>query len=428
MEEVAESILYPPFYRDQKEEFENAHLSPYAVKSITTERLYSKNYKKCKYRTEFQRDRDRIIHSRAFRRLTHKTQVYMALAGDHYRNRLSHSLELSQIAKSIATYLGLNVDLVEAIALGHDLGHTPFGHAVEGYLNKILQQEGGFYHNYQGLLVVDFLESSKLNETRHGINLTNHTRYGILRHTDVFPESGLYNTQEDNLICNTYKSIEAELVKVVDTLNYLCHDLEDAIEMGIFYDTKIHNKKLFDRFWDEEIVRINDKIIEILEIDKKDFPVVETDLSNYPKDLLLKALIEDLVRGTSKTLKDNNISTIERVKNYEEDIVQFDLFKEDFKRMKRILRMFVYWSPMAQQMDSKAKHITRYLLKSFRDNHKQLPHSTRINLERLKNETYSDRLDSGYKLTEKRILCNYISGMTDRYALENYKTMFGTEY
>lgn len=198
--------------------------------------------------------------------------------------------------------------------------------------------------------------------------------------------------------------------------------------MGIFYDTKIHNKKLFERFWDEEIVRINDKIIEILEIDKKDFPIVETDLSNYPKDLLLKALIEDLVRGTSKTLRDNNISNIERVKNYEEDIVHFDLFKEDFKRMKRILRMFVYWSPMAQQMDSKAKHITRYILRSFRDNHKQLPHSTRINLERLKNETYSDRLDSGYKLTEKRILCNYISGMTDRYALENYKTMFGTEY
>ena len=160
-----------------------------------------------------------------------KTQVYMTNQGDHYTNRLSHTLEVTQISRSVASSLGLNQNLIEAISLGHDLGHTPFGHAVESILNKKLPEEG-FAHNYQSVLVVDLLENKKFknNETQNGINLTNYVRYGILHHTKPVKSINTYNRFNDNIsVSRQYHSIESELVNKIDTLAYLYHDLEDAI-------------------------------------------------------------------------------------------------------------------------------------------------------------------------------------------------------
>lgn len=194
--------------RQSQEEWEEKMLSPWATKSSRS-RGRVRELKPCDIRTEFQRDRDRIIHSKAFRRLKHKTQVFIAPEGDHYRTRLTHTLEVAQIARTIARALRLNEDLTEAIALGHDLGHTPFGHAGEKALNEIL--EGGFRHNEQSLRVVDVLEGEG------GLNLTYEVRDGILKHTgEAEPET-----------------LEGMVVRISDRIAYINHDIDDAVRAGI---------------------------------------------------------------------------------------------------------------------------------------------------------------------------------------------------
>jgi len=197
--------------REEIEKREYEILSTYASKAAETKgRAYSEE--KCNIRTEYQRDRDRIIHSKAFRRLMHKTQVFLAPEGDHYRTRLTHTIEVSQIARTICRGIGLNEDLAEAIALGHDLGHTPFGHIGEKALNDI--HEGGFRHNIQSLRVVDVLEG---DQKKGGMNLTAEVRDGILNHTGP----GVPFT------------LEGQVVKTSDRIEYINHDIDDAIRSGI---------------------------------------------------------------------------------------------------------------------------------------------------------------------------------------------------
>lgn len=191
--------------RERTEEMEYEYLSPYAAKSREAKRKDA--MEECEFRTKFQRDRDRILHSKAFRRLKHKTQVYIA-AGDHYRTRLTHSLEVAQISRTIARGLRLNEDLAEAIALGHDVGHTPFGHAGEAALNELV---GRFKHNEQSLRIVEHLEKDGA-----GLNLTFETKDGILNHTgDKLP-----------------KTLEGRIVKTADRIAYLCHDYDDSLRAG----------------------------------------------------------------------------------------------------------------------------------------------------------------------------------------------------
>ena len=198
--------------REALEKREYEYLSRYAAKSAES-RGRAVDEEKCSIRTDYQRDRDRIIHSKAFRRLMHKTQVFLAPEGDHYRTRLTHTIEVSQIARTIARGSGLNEDLAEAIAMGHDLGHTPFGHSGEAVLNEIYP--GGFKHNVQSLRVVDILESA--NSSRRGMNLTYEVRDGILNHTGpVMPVTA-----------------EGQIVKISDRIAYINHDIDDAMRSGI---------------------------------------------------------------------------------------------------------------------------------------------------------------------------------------------------
>ena len=194
----------------EKREFE--YLTPYAAKAAESRgRMIPEE--KCSIRTDYQRDRDRIVHSKAFRRLMHKTQVFLAPEGDHYRTRLTHTIEVTQIARTIARGAGLNEDLTEAIAMGHDLGHTPFGHSGEAVLNEIYP--GGFRHNVQSLRVVDILESG--SSSRRGMNLTFEVRDGIVNHTgSVMPVTA-----------------EGQVVKTSDRIAYINHDIDDAIRSGI---------------------------------------------------------------------------------------------------------------------------------------------------------------------------------------------------
>jgi len=205
--------------REEAEKFEKSYLSPVAALSSGS-RGRSREETPCRVRTAFQRDRDRIIHSKAFRRLKHKTQVFIAPEGDHYRTRLTHTLEVSQIARTAARALRLNEDLTEAAALGHDLGHTPFGHAGEEALNELLP--GGFRHNEQSLRVVDFLEQNR------GLNLTDEVREGILKHTGKdFPET-----------------LEGQLVKICDRLAYINHDIDDAMRSGVISTSDLPREEI----------------------------------------------------------------------------------------------------------------------------------------------------------------------------------------
>ena len=230
--------------RKEYEQYEMESLSARAMKSAESRgRIHEEN--KCNLRTEYQRDRDRILHSKSFRRLKHKTQVFLSPEGDHYRTRLTHTLEVSQISRTIARALRLNEDLVEAIALGHDLGHTPFGHAGEHELEEI--HEGGFSHSSQSLRVVDFLENNERKIFR-GLNLTMEVRDGILNHNGpVKPYT-----------------LEGQIVKICDRIAYINHDIDDAIRGGIL-DEKDIPAHLFEVLGNTHSERINRMIMDMIE-------------------------------------------------------------------------------------------------------------------------------------------------------------------
>ncbi len=239
--------------RERIEEFEIKYLHPKASKSrFTKGRLRPEE--PCSIRTEFQRDRDRIIHSKAFRRLKHKTQVFLSPTGDHYRTRLTHTLEVAQIARTIARALMLNEDLTEAIALGHDLGHTPFGHSGEEVLDKILKEKGleGFRHEQQSLRVVDLLEKEG-----RGLNLTQEVRDGILKHSKGVKGEILLVPHE-----NLPFTLEGQVVRICDVIAYVNHDLDDALRAGLIKDVP---EKFKRQLGERHSQRINTLVLDVIE-------------------------------------------------------------------------------------------------------------------------------------------------------------------
>ena len=244
----------------------------------------------CMYRTEFQRDRDRIIHSKAFRRLMHKTQVFLAPEGDHYRTRLTHTLEVCQIARTIARNLNLNEDLTEAIAMGHDLGHTPFGHNGESVLNDV--HPGGFRHNVQSLRVAEVLESTP---NRRGMNLTFEVKDGILNHSGSLPAA----------------TLEGQIVKISDRIAYINHDIDDAIRSGVIALEDLP-KSAIDRFGTGHRERIDCMVGNVISFsDGKDFVTMDPD---HKKELdLLRAYMFDHVYRSQRVKKEEDLAKVEVV-------------------------------------------------------------------------------------------------------------------
>jgi dGTPase len=322
--------------REMTEEREQQMLSEYAALSKNTRgRLIEKE--KCDIRTDYQRDRDRIIHSKAFRRLKHKTQVFISPEGDHYRTRLTHTLEVSQIARTIARALRLNEDLTEAIALGHDLGHTPFGHAGEEVLNKI--HPLGFRHNEQSLRVIDLLEGGK------GLNLTFEVRDGILNHSgDGVPET-----------------MEGKIVKFSDRIAYINHDIDDALRAGV--------------------------------IDADAIPTECLELLGTSHKQRINTMIVDIIKESTGK---NDIMMSKEVK-YATDKLRSFMFDK------------VYIGSKAKLEERKAQNIVRELYYYFLENPDQIPH---YNCD-MRNQEEIERL-----------ACDYIAGMTDRYAVSTFLSIF----
>ncbi len=337
-------------YRENFEELERKFLHPRAQKSSQTKGRKRKEAP-CRFRTEYQRDRDRILHSKAFRRLKHKTQVFLSPVGDHYRTRLTHTLEVAQIARTIGRALGLNEDLIESIALGHDLGHTPFGHAGEAVLNELLKDHGGFRHPYQSLRVVDYIEKDG-----KGLNLTWEVREGIVKHSKGFGEI---------LNANVPRTLEGQVVRISDIVAYLNHDLDDALRA--------------------KVLRIEDVPTELLDFFGR-------------------------THGDRITTIVSNI--IETTINLEYERVAFDEEMDVMiKKMRDFLKERVYLNHYVKSESDKAKNIIEFLYRYF------MEHLDRIPLyEKIKNTKKNYRPWQAVR--------DYISGMTDRYAIEIFHELF----
>jgi dGTPase len=334
--------------REVLEQKEAQILSPYAILSSKTKgRL--KEEKKCPLRMSFQRDRDRIIHSKAFRRLKHKTQVFLSPTGDHYRTRLTHTLEVAQVGRTIARALGLNEDLTEAIALGHDLGHTPFGHAGEEVLNEMVIS--GFSHNEQSLRVVDVLEKDG-----KGLNLTYEVREGILKHAKGMGE--IISTKEENRA----STLEGQVVRLADIIAYISHDAEDAIRAGI--------------------------------IKEKDIPQKCHKILGATHAQRINTLVLSVVTETMRDKMELNISPI---------------ILETMQILRKFLFEHVYFNPLVQKDFQRAKRILADLYLKFVNDES-------VFIEEVGFTTFYD--------TKERMVCDFIAGMTDTYALNLYKYLF----
>ena len=343
-----------------------------------------------KYRTPFQRDRDRIIHSASFRRLKHKTQVFVNTEGDHYRTRITHSMEVAQIARSIAHYLNLNEDLAETLSLAHDLGHTPFGHAGEDSLNECMEEHGGFDHNLQTLRVVMFLENKYLKFS--GLNLSIETLEGLLKHNgpvdDLATVEKLIGIRKfKNMInFNTYPSLEAQISSLSDDIAYNNHDIQDGINANLFKLEELVEINFFKGIYKKYKNKIN----------KQNYKIATYQIIRDSIDLMIK----DLISNTIKNLKYNNVKSNRDLNKTNFLIVDFsDNIKNSENEIKFFLRTKMYNNKNVLAKNNKGKIIIKKLFKKIKNNPKKF-----IPKDQLAKDKY-------------RAISDFISGMTDRYAI-----------
>jgi len=370
---------------EKKEEF----LAPYAQRSkLSRGRCYKEE--EHDYRSCYQRDRDRIIYSTAFRRLEYKTQVFVNHEGDYYRTRLTHTLEVSQIAKSIARALRLNEDLVEAIALAHDLGHTPFGHAGEDALHEIMADYGGFDHNSQGLRVVDYLEERYPDFP--GLNLTYEVREGIIKHSTPFDRPRMaipFESTQSPLL-------EVQVVDIADEVAYDNHDLDDGIASGLIKPGALKNVALW-----ANVERAVLKRYPAIKDEVRKCQIIRTLINNQ---------VTDVINQSDINIKRFRIRKVADVTKTPERIVTPSRSMGCLRRpMRDFLMKELYHHYRVVRMSNKAQRFITSLFKVYADQTEQLPPTTQGRLKH----------DEKY-----RVVCDYIAGMTDRYALDEYKKFF----
>lgn len=355
------------------------------------------------YRSEYQRDRDRIIHSTAFRRLEYKTQVFVNHEGDLYRTRLTHSLEVAQIARSIARTLRLDEDLTEAIALAHDLGHTPFGHAGQDALNGCMKPYGGFEHNLQSLRIVDLLEKNYADF--NGLNLTYETREGILKHCSLKHAAELGDVGK-RFLEKKQPSLEAQLTNIADQVAYNNHDIDDGIRSGLVSIEQMRQVDLFS-----------------MQYDKVMWKYPELTGHRCVHETIRRMIGEqvvDLVETSRKRLKEVKPQSIEDVRNHHEQLISFsdDMYTRN-QTLKKFLRENLYYHHKVYRMTRKAHQVIEALFSAFMEDIRLLPPEHQ-NLSR------NALLENG-ETGQARIIADYVAGMTDRYATMEYARLFGIE-
>ncbi len=365
------------------EEREAQFLAPYAVKSKTSRgRKYPE--KEHDLRTPFQRDRDRIIHSTAFRRLQYKTQVFVNHEGDHYRTRLTHTLETCQIARSMARSLTLNEDLTEAIALAHDIGHGPFGHAGEWALQELMKDHGGFEHNVQCLRIVEILEESYPDFP--GLNLTFETREGLKKHPERF-----YKDRK-----RRFRSLEAEVVDIADAIAYNTHDLDDGLRSELITEVQIEALSL----WRDALQYIQKKYPKLPTLKRKRLAI----------RLIVNRLVSDGVEETQRSIKKLGIRSIEDLQKTERPAVLFsEKIARQLAELKKFLNHQLYQHYRVVRMTDKGQRLLKAMFQVYLQKPTQLP---------------PDLLAKKEKEGIHRVICDYVAGMTDRFASDEYNRLF----
>jgi len=345
-------------------------------------------------RSDFQRDRDRIIHSTAFRRLKHKTQVFVNTSGDHFRTRITHSLEVAQIARTLSKFFNLNEDLCETLSLAHDLGHTPFGHAGEEALNTCMKTYGGFDHNIQTIRIILFLENRYYNFK--GLNLTLETIDGLLKHNGPIKKLKKYNKIlgknyfKNKIKFNTFPSLEAQIASISDDIAYNSHDLEDGLKSNLF--------KLKD--------------LEGIPVLKKIIHKHKKNIKSYSVDLIIRQIVreiinemvKDIITTTKKNIKKYKLKNLNDVYKSNNQVVTFSKQMKEFDRkIKSFLKKKMYYHKEVIKNTNRGKTIIRKLFLSI----KKKP-------EKYINVSKYDKSDIA------RSICDFIAGMTDRYAINLY--------
>lgn len=375
------------FSRAQLENLEDKNLAPYACRSgLSKGRVYPED--EPEYRTAFQRDRDRVLHTTAFRRLEYKTQVFFNYEGDYYRTRLTHTLEVAQIGRTIARSLGANEDLVEAICLAHDLGHSAFGHSGEITLARLMREHGGFDHNRQSLRIVTILEQRYPDFP--GLNLTWEVREGIVKHESEYDisDASEYNSELRG-------HLEAQIANVADELTYTAHDLDDGLRSGMITTRMLEGITL----WEIVIESVGAR---------------DAEIDERTRHRLIRRLIgmevSDLIHNTHLRLRDSNVRSVEELQSLPYNVVGFS---EEMHRHNRQIKDFLYANLYRHyrvvRMAVKAERIICDLFNAYRAELDILPHHVQLQVE-----------DYGLE----RTICDYIAGMTDRFAVNEHRKLF----
>lgn len=373
-------------------------LAPYAAHSEAS-RGRAVPERPSEYRTEFQRDRDRIIHSTAFRRLVYKTQVFVNHEGDLYRTRLTHSLEVAQIARTVARAMGLNEDLVEAICLAHDLGHTPFGHAGQDALNECMREFGGFEHNLQSLRIVDLLEEGY--RTRRGLNLCYETREGILKHCSSTNARELGDVGR-RFLDRTQPGLEAQIANVADEIAYNNHDVDDGLRSGLITLEQL------------EGVPFVAEQLEAARRERDGDP--EHRIARITVRRMIDRLVTDLLRTSEARIADAAPTHIDDVRALSGPLIGFSgHFVEAQRDLKRFLHANLYRHPRVRDMTETAQRTITALFEAFMADYARMP------AEHADSAAAAERLHG--RPGAARVVADYVAGMTDRFALQTREAL-----
>ena len=348
------------------------------------------------YRSEYQRDRDRIVHTNAFRRLVYKTQVFVNHEGDHYRTRLTHSLEVAQIARTIALALGLNETLVEAVCLAHDLGHTPFGHAGQDALNACMRDFGGFEHNLQSLRIVDELEENYAEFP--GLNLTFETREGILKHCSR-PNAERLGDVGERFLTRRQPGLEAQLANLADAIAYNNHDVDDGIRAGLLSVDALRTEPLFSRSFDDVMRRYPD--------------ISHGRLVYETKRRMIDRVVSDLIAESKRRIEAASPGSIDAVREQPGPLIAMsEAVYAEHMSLKRFLRQNLYQHDQVRSMTDNARRVVRELFAAFLSGEVALP------------PEFAERAaGSGRQADRARVIADYIAGMTDRYAIRQHERL-----
>ena len=377
-----------PYSRAQLEDHERQTLAPFAQFSAES-RGRAHPEEPHQWRTDFQRDRDRVIHSRAFRRLEYKTQVFLNGTGDHLRTRLTHTMEVAAVSRNITRALGLNEDLAEAIALAHDLGHSPFGHKGEAALNELMRDHSGFEHNRQSLRIVEELEQKYPGF--NGLNLTWETREGLVKHYTAYD----HPSKRDGFDAKS-SSLEAQVANLADEITYYSHDLDDGIDAGLLSEDELRKNV---RLWHDGDAQVRAEHGELADECRRYFII----------RCLIDSQVSDVVETSGRLITESGVQSANQVRLREDPLIQYsEKRRKTNLELREYLYDNLYYNPVVHEPNLRALKLLEELFAFYLDNPNEIGSQSRARIE-----------------TEglHRAICDYLAGMTDRYVLLEHRRL-----